>query len=176
MNHVMLLQPSKRSFQRCIAHPNQRSLGPCFKGIRGWRSNFQFDFWASSFDHKSCISCINEQYEGNLGIYISKPFQWYLGGPIWCLFTFPTKALNIQNLRTNVTPICALGSHWVPSLALSPVCESVFHIQTYFLGLMGPYTPHLVVNPMLRLWHMGTQINMGWIYCWKRWFDCCREV
>jgi hypothetical protein len=26
----------------------------------------------------------------------------------------------------------ALGSHWVPSFVHSPICESVFHIQTHF--------------------------------------------
>jgi hypothetical protein len=42
-------------------------------------------------------------------------------------------------------------NHWAPSLTLSPICESVFHTQTHSLGLMGPYTPHLVANPMLGL-------------------------
>jgi hypothetical protein len=30
-----------------------------------------------SFDHNSCISCLNEQCEGTLGIYTLIPFQWY---------------------------------------------------------------------------------------------------
>jgi hypothetical protein len=47
-----------------------------------------------SFDHNSCISNLNEQCEGTLGIYTSIPFQWYYSGPIWCLFSFPTKGSN----------------------------------------------------------------------------------
>ncbi len=31
-------------------------------------------------DHHSCILSLNEQYEGTLGIYISKKIKWYLGG------------------------------------------------------------------------------------------------
>jgi hypothetical protein len=42
--------------------------------------------------------------KGILGIYISRPFQWYPKGLIWCLFAFPTKALNIWDSRTNVIP------------------------------------------------------------------------
>jgi hypothetical protein len=47
----------------------------------------------------------------------------------------------------------AFGSHWAPSLIFFPICESVFHTKTHFLGFMGPCTPHLITNPMLRLWH-----------------------
>jgi len=43
------------------------------------------------------------------------------------------------------------GSHWAPSIAFSPICESVFHTQTHFLGLMGPCISHLITNPMLKL-------------------------
>jgi hypothetical protein len=39
-------------------------------------------------DHNSCISYLNEHWEGNLGIYTSIPFQWYHGGPIWFFKTF----------------------------------------------------------------------------------------
>jgi hypothetical protein len=37
--------PSKRSFQQCIARPNQKSFDPYFKGICGQESNSQFYYW-----------------------------------------------------------------------------------------------------------------------------------
>jgi hypothetical protein len=77
-----------------------------------------------SFDHNSCISSLNDQGEGILDICTLRPSQWYLGGPIWCLFVFSTKALSIRDSYTNGN---ALGSHWVQSLAIPPTCESVFH-------------------------------------------------
>ncbi len=57
-----------------------------------------------SFDHNSCKSSLNEQCKGILSIYASKPFQWCLGDSIWCLFSFPTKNLNIHNSHMNITP------------------------------------------------------------------------
>jgi len=56
------------------------------------------------FDHNSCISSLNEQCKGILGIYTSRPFQWYPWGPIWWLFTFSTKALNIWESCMNAIP------------------------------------------------------------------------
>ncbi len=50
---------------------------------------------ALSFDHNSCISNLNKQCKNILNIYTSRSFQQYVGGPIWCLFTFPTKVVNI---------------------------------------------------------------------------------
>ncbi len=108
-----------------------------------------------SFDHKLCISSLNEQCKDTLSSYILKPFQWYLGGPNWCLFSLSTKALNIWDFPTNATPQVRMhfGNHWVHSLTLSPTCENVFYSQTYFLGLMCFCTRHLFMNPMLRLQH-----------------------
>jgi hypothetical protein len=57
-----------------------------------------------SFDHNSCISYLNEQWEGTWGIHTSRTFQWYPKVPIWCLFTFLTKAMNIHDSRTSATP------------------------------------------------------------------------
>ncbi len=47
---------------------------------------------------------LNEQCEGTLGIYTSKPFQWYPKSLIWYFFSFWTKALNIRNSHTYATP------------------------------------------------------------------------
>jgi hypothetical protein len=44
-----------------------------------------------SFDHKLCISSLNEQCEDTLSSYILKPFQWYLGRPTWWFFHFQLK-------------------------------------------------------------------------------------
>ncbi len=62
-----------------------------------------------SFDHNSCILDLNEQCDSTLGIYTSRPFQWYHRGPIWCLLTFPTKVLNSRDSRMNVIP--KVGMH-----------------------------------------------------------------
>jgi hypothetical protein len=61
-----------------------------------------------SFDHTSCISSLNDQGEGISNICTLRPFQWYLGGPIWC-FCFSTKALNIHDFHTSATP--KMGIH-----------------------------------------------------------------
>ncbi len=94
----------------------------------------------------------NDQCEGTLSTYVSKPFQWYLGGPIWCLFSFPTKALNIHNSHTNVTlevgvHLGVIGLHLLHSPPFVRVCFTPKHT----LNFMGPYTSHFVVDPMLGL-------------------------
>jgi hypothetical protein len=73
---------------------------------RGLWLGVKFPIWLSplSFDHNSWKSCLNEHCEGTLSIDTSKPFQWCPRGLIWCLFTFPTKVLNICNSCTNATP------------------------------------------------------------------------
>ncbi len=87
---------------------NQELFDPYSKGICAWKSNSQFDS-RIFFNHNSCISSPNEQCEGILGIYTSRPFQWYPRGHIWCLFAFSTKVLNIQDSRMNATP--KVGMH-----------------------------------------------------------------
>jgi hypothetical protein len=47
-----------------------------------------------SFDYNSCISGLHEQCKGILSSYILKHFQWYFGGPNWCLFALSTKAFE----------------------------------------------------------------------------------
>jgi hypothetical protein len=85
-----------------------------------------------SFDHNSCISYLNEQCEGTLDIYTLKPFQWDLGGSIWCSFSFSTKALNIQDSRTNATPkvgmhLGIIGFHFLHSPSFVKVCFTSEH-------------------------------------------------
>jgi hypothetical protein len=75
-----------------------------------------------SFDHNSCILGLNEQCKGTLGIYTLRNFQWYHKDPIWCLFIFLTKILNIQDSRTNATPkvevhLWVIGLHPLHSLS-----------------------------------------------------------
>ncbi len=124
-----------------------------------------------SFDHNSCISSLNEQCKRTLGIYILKPFQWYHGGPIWCFFFFFNQGFKHSRLlhKCNFQSGSALGSHWVTSFALYPICENAFHTQTHSLGLMGLYTLQLIVNPMLRLQQHDWQSNFQFSYHWTRW-------
>jgi hypothetical protein len=84
--------------------PQSKLIWPLFS--RGLWSGVKFPIWFPPFFfyHNSCKSCLNEQCEGILSIYASRPL-----GPIWCLFAFPTKALNIHNSSTNVTP--KVGMH-----------------------------------------------------------------
>jgi hypothetical protein len=108
-----------------------------------------------SFDHNSCISYLNEQWDGTLGIYTSKTFQWYFGGPICYLFAFSTKALNIQNSCMSATlkmgvHLGGIGFHFLHYIPFA----RVFHIWTHFLSFMGPCIPHLLTNPMLGLRQM----------------------
>jgi hypothetical protein len=42
----------------------------------------------SSFDPNSCKLGPNDQCEGILSIYASRPFQWYPEGLIWCFSPF----------------------------------------------------------------------------------------
>jgi hypothetical protein len=105
-----------------------------------------------SFDHNSWKSGLNEQYKGTLRIYVSKPFYWYPKGSIWCLFDFSTKALNIYNYHTNAT--IKVGVH-LGVIRLHPLHFPSFvkmcFTPTHTFGLMGPYTSHFVMNPMLGL-------------------------
>jgi hypothetical protein len=74
------------TFKRCVVGNQISNLTPSF-----------------SFDHNSCTLGLNEQCEGILSIYASIKILWCPRGPIWCLFSFPTKALIIHNSFTSVT-------------------------------------------------------------------------
>jgi hypothetical protein len=107
-----------------------------------------------SFDCNSCISSVIEQCKVILGIYASKPFQWYHGYLIGCLFTFSTMALNIQDSYRNAIP--KMGVHlelirpnFLHSTSVMKVCIIPKHT---FLASCCPCIPHLVMNPMLKLW------------------------
>jgi hypothetical protein len=97
-----------------------------------------------------------------------------------CIFVF--FCLSNQNFehswllhKCNSQSGNAIG-HCAPSIALSPICESVFRCETHSLGLMGPCIPHLITNPMLRLWqsiyhhlHLGIHLvssSVQWIVSW----------
>jgi len=73
-----------------LAHPNQALA---LKGFVVGSEIFNLSF-NLSFDYNSCISGVNEQCKGILSSYILKHFQWYFGGPNWCLFTLSTKAFE----------------------------------------------------------------------------------
>jgi hypothetical protein len=122
---------SNRSFQRCIARSNQRWFDPCSKGIYGRKSNSQFDL-DFSFDHNSCVLSLNEQCNDTLGFYTSRPFQWYPRSLIWCLFTFLTKAPNIQDSRISATPkvgvqLRVVGLHLLHSPPFVRMCFTLEH-------------------------------------------------
>jgi hypothetical protein len=85
-----------------------------------------------------------------------KTFLMVSWGPIWCLFVFPTKVLNICNSCTNAT--CQVGVH-LGIIRLQPlhfppfvrVCFTSKHTFT----LMDPWTSHLIMNLMLGLQQQG---------------------
>ncbi len=84
------------------------------------------------FNHNSCILGLNEHCEGTLGIYTSRHFQWYHKGSIWCLFSFSTKALNIQDSHRNATPkvgvhLGIIGLHLLHSPSFVRVCFTPEH-------------------------------------------------
>jgi len=89
-----ILQSTKISFQWCVACFNWRSFDSSLKGflVGSQILNLIINF---SFDYNSCILHLNEQCEGTLGIHTSRSFQCYPRGPIWYLFAFSTKALDI---------------------------------------------------------------------------------
>jgi hypothetical protein len=92
-----------------------------------------------SFERNSCKSSLNEQCEGTLGIYTSRPFQWYYKGLIWCFFSFLNKALNIQDSHTSTTP--KMGMH------------------LRVIGLHPLHSPHLrdcVSHPNTLFWPHGS--------------------
>ncbi len=73
-----------------------------------------------------------------------------MGGPIWCFFSFPTKAPNIHNSCTNATFKVHLGVIRLHPLHFPPFMKMCFTPQHTF-SLMGPCTSHFVANPMLGL-------------------------
>ncbi len=81
-----------------------------------------------------------------------KNFLMISWGPIWCLFTFPTKALNIYNSYMNTTPKVGvpLGIIRLHPLHSPPVVKVCFTPKHIF-GFMGPCTSHFVANLMLGL-------------------------
>jgi hypothetical protein len=108
-------------------------------------SNLTLDF---SFYCNSCISSVIEQCKGILGIYISKHFQWYHGGLIGCVFTFSTRALNIQNSHTSAIPKVGVHLEVIKFNFLhSPPLMKVCHSWTHFLGFMLPLHSTLNFKP-----------------------------
>ncbi len=61
----------------------------------------------------------------------------------------------------------AFRNHWAQFLALSPTCESVLHSWTHSFGITCPCTPHLTVNPILRLQHYKNHPIIHWA-TWKK--------
>ncbi len=149
-----ILYPLKISFQQCITPSNWTSFHPYFQGICGRESNFQFDSHLFFLSQLIQIS-LNEQCEGTLSIYVSRPFYWCPRGPIWCFFAFQTKVLNIFNSRTSATPIVEvhLGVIWFHPLHSPPFARMCFTPKHIF-SFMGPCISHLITNPILRLWHI----------------------
>jgi hypothetical protein len=82
--HVMTIiySPQKNLSIGVLQDPIKHHLTP---NLRGFMIKSQiFNLTPSPyFDHNSCISSLNEQCKGILGIYTSRPFQWYPWGPIW---------------------------------------------------------------------------------------------
>jgi hypothetical protein len=100
--------PQKDLSKGVLHSPIEDHLTPTLRGfmVESWIFNITLD---PSLDHNLCILGLNEQYEGTLSIYILRPFQWYLKGPIWCFFSFSTKALKICVSCTNAIP--KMGMH-----------------------------------------------------------------
>ncbi len=129
-------------------------------------SGVKFPIWllAPSFDHNSCNLGLNEQCDGTLSIYTSRPFEWCPKGPIWCLFAFPTKGSNICNSHTNAIHKMTmhLGVIELHPLHFPSFVKFVFtHKHTF--SFMGPCTSNLALNPMLRLWQYWQMNNR--IFC-----------
>ncbi len=84
-----------------------------------------------SFDHNS-HSRFKWTMRGHFNIYISRPFQWYLRGLIWCFVSFSAKALNIQDFRISVIPkvgvyLGVIGLHPLHSPPFVIVCFTFEH-------------------------------------------------
>jgi hypothetical protein len=92
-----------------------------------------------------------------------KTFLMVSWGPIWCLFAFPTKALNIRNFHTNATPKVGVHLGIIELHPLhSPSFVKVCFTPKQILGLMGPRTSHLITKPMLGLQHFGISNHQKW--------------
>jgi hypothetical protein len=69
-----------------------------------------------------------------------------------CLFNQGCEHSQLPH-KCNSQSGSALGSYWVSSLAFSPPFVRVCFTPKHIFSLMGPYTSHFVMNPMLRLWN-----------------------
>ncbi len=111
--------------------PIKAHLTPSLKGfmVKSQIPSLTHDL---SFDHNLCILGVNEQCGGTLSIYTWRIFQWYLGGPIWCLFAFSTNVQNIWDSRTSATPkvgvhLGVIGLHILHSPPFVRVCFTPKH-------------------------------------------------
>jgi hypothetical protein len=114
------------SFQKIF--PIGAHLAPIFKGfmVESQISNLTL---APSFDHNSCKLGLNEQFKVTLSIYASRNLLMVSWGPnlvLVCLSNQGSKHSQLLH-ECNSQSGSALGSYWVPSLAFSPIFESVFH-------------------------------------------------
>jgi hypothetical protein len=77
-----------------------------------------------------------------------------MGAQFDVFFAFPTRALNICNSHMSATP--KMGMHF-KVIRLQPLHSPPFmkvcFTPKHTLDLMGPWTSHLVTNPMLGLQH-----------------------
>jgi hypothetical protein len=163
-DHARALYYSQKDISNGVSHvPIKNHLTLALRGflVENQILNLVLD---PSFDHNSCILGLNEQCKGTLGIYTSKPFQWYIGGPIWCLFTFPTKVLNIQDSHTSAipkmgVPLGVIGLHPLHSPPFVKKCVS--HSNT-FSWPHGPLHSTLCHKPNVKV----TTIMMNMFKLW----------
>ncbi len=103
---------------------------------KGLWSKIKFSIWFQplSFDYSSCKLDLNEKCKGILNIYVSRLLKWCFGSPIWCLFSFPTKAINIHNSHTCAIPkegvhLGVIAFHPLHSPPFAKVCSP---LSTFF--------------------------------------------
>jgi len=114
------------SFQKIF--PIGIHLAPIFKGfmVGSQISNLILGL---SFDHNSCKSGLNEQFKVTLSIYASRNLLMVSWGPNLVLVYLSNQRFKHSQLmhECNSESGNAFGSYWAPSLAFSPIFESVFH-------------------------------------------------
>jgi hypothetical protein len=133
------------------------------------------NFTPDLIHHNSCIFGLNEQCKGTLSLYTSRNFQWYHGGPIECFFSFSTKALNIWNSRTSVTPkvevhLRIIGLHILHPPSFVKMCFTPEHTFLTHGPLHSTFSHELDVKLATYNFNMCTWIIVQ--YQWK-WIKTC---
>jgi hypothetical protein len=141
--HIQVLieefSPKKNDLWKDLSNVTSHAQIGFFFEFKWSRVKFQVWFLIILLAINFYIIILNNIYEPNFHIYVSKPFQWYIGGPFRTMFVMYIFVLKIQNPRCNYNSQSAShlnvfesqnNFHLLPFSCLNFDCEPKIRVAT----------------------------------------------